>query len=302
MCDKLNMLLIILTLLLKRYIIKTAKNFAEKGDKRMKKAVCLTMIICLILSAFCSCSENSSSKNSSSDTVSSQTDNQNSVQSQNQTQKPMQNSTQNDKSSPVDSSWFDDAVFLGDSITLKLNYYCDSNPEALGKAQFFCAGSLGYTNALWDINREGNVHPQYKGSSQLSENCAVVTGANKVFVMLGMNDIGGYGIEGALDSAKTLIEKIHTNSPNAVIYVQSTTPMIQAKEMQDLNNANIREFNKLLKAYCDSKNYRYLDIYNLLADENGNLAIEYCGDVDAMGIHFNDISCGLWVDYLKENV
>lgn len=202
----------------------------------------------------------------------------------------------------VDAQWFDDAVFVGDSVTLKLSYYCDNHPEALGKAQFFCAGSLGYTSALWEIDRSGAVHPYYKGETQLAENCATVTGASKVFVMLGMNDIGLYGVEDSMKSADELIGRIAKNSPDAVIYVQSVTPIISGKESDSLNNEKIREFNTQLQSYCSENNYKYLDIYTLLADENGYLPLEYCGDVDAMGIHFNDTSCAMWVDYLKNNV
>lgn len=260
----------------------------------MKKVASCILIICFALSVLCGCSENDKSKINSSSSSTSATQSEKTSSSA--------DSKSTDKKSPVDASWFDDAVFVGDSITLRLNYYCDSNPDALGKVQFFCAGSLGYTNALWDINQEGNVHPQYKGKAELSENCAKLTGASKVFVMLGMNDIGAYGEDGALESAKTLIGRIHKNSPDAVIYIQSVTPMIQDKETDVLNNEKIRSFNKLLKDYCEKSNYKYLDIYNLLADENGCLPLDYCGDADAMGIHFNEVSCGMWVDYLKANV
>lgn len=65
----------------------------------------------------------------------------------------------------VESSWFDDAVFVGDSVTLKLSYYADNG--SLGKAEFLCAGSLGYGAALQDIDADGNVHPTYEGKNIL---------------------------------------------------------------------------------------------------------------------------------------
>ena len=43
-----------------------------------------------------------------------------------------------DETSPKTAEWFDSAVFVGDSVTLKLSYYCASHPEALGAAEFFC--------------------------------------------------------------------------------------------------------------------------------------------------------------------
>lgn len=203
---------------------------------------------------------------------------------------------------PADAAWFNDAVFLGDSVTLKLSYYCANHPEALGDAQFFCAGSLGYTNALWDLDRADSVHPYYQGQNYLSQDCASVTGANKVFIMLGMNDIGLYGIDGAMESARTLIGNLRATSPNAAIYVQSVTPMIQSKEGETLNNEKIRAFDEALKAYCSEQSLPYLDVYGCLADENGCLPTEYCGDIDAQGIHFTDAACALWAEFLKENV
>lgn len=202
----------------------------------------------------------------------------------------------------VEYSWFDDAVFVGDSVTLKLSYYCDENLEALGNAQFFCAGSLGYTNALWELDHEDAVHPTYKGETYLAENCTTVTGASKVFVMLGMNDVGLYGVDGALESAETLLDNIKKNSPDAIIYVQSVTPIMEEHQGSSWNNEIIREFNKKLKNLCSEKKYGFLDVYSVMADENGNLPDNYCSDPDAMGIHFTDEACQVWVNYLKSNV
>ena len=207
-----------------------------------------------------------------------------------------------DVNSPVDAKWFDDAVFVGDSVTLKLSYYCDEHPEALGNARFFCAGSLGFESALWDIDREDAVHPYYKGSVQLTEDCVKLTGAKKVFVMLGMNDIGNYGVDGAMESAEKLIDRIKAKSDSALIYIQSVTPILEGHEYDDLSNEHVRAFNEKLKSFCEKEGYKYLDIYSVMADENGYLRAEYCGDEEAQGIHFTDDACGIWADYLKKNV
>lgn len=206
-----------------------------------------------------------------------------------------------DMTSPKSAEWFDNAVFVGDSVTLKLDYYCEEHPEALGEATFYCAGSLGYTNALWDIDRADAVHPFYEGESHLVEDCAEVTGKDNVFIMLGMNDIGLYGTQGAMDSCKTVVANLLSKSPNAHIYLQSVTPMIESAQLESFNNTLIKEFNGLLKTYCTEKGYQYVDVYSALADENGNLPKDLCSDPDGMGLHFNDTSCKMWVDYLKNN-
>ena len=206
-----------------------------------------------------------------------------------------------DKTSPKSAEWFNNAVFIGDSVTLKLSYYCESHPEALGDAQFFCAGSLGYTSALWDIDDSRAVHPYYKGEMHLTEDCVAVTGKNNVFIMLGMNDIGLYGTQGAMDSCKTLVSHILEKSPDAHIYIQSVTPMIKSAQKESFNNTLVKEFNGLLKSYCEENHYKYLDVFSALADKDGNLPDDLCGDTDNMGLHFNDKSCLIWVDYLKNN-
>lgn len=203
---------------------------------------------------------------------------------------------------PVDASWFDDAVFVGDSITLKLSYYCAEHPEALGQAEFFCAGSLGYASALWDIDDPNAVHPYYQGQTELAEFCAEKTDSSKVFIMLGMNDLGMYGVEKTLENADELINRIRSRSPDVSIYVQSTTPILLGKEWETLTNEVIREFDTQLEAYCNEKGCRYLDIYSIMCDADGYLDPEYCGDAGAMGIHFTDAACAMWADYLKNHV
>ena len=202
----------------------------------------------------------------------------------------------------VDAAWFDDAVFVGDSVTLKLSYYCEDHPEALSDTQFFCAGSLSYTNALWSLDDPDAVHPYYQGQTYLTEDCAKVTGAKKVFIMLGMNDIGLSGVDGAMENANTLIGNIKKNSPDVTFYIESVTPMIPSAEGDVLNNTKIRELDERLEQFANENGYQYLDLYHALADEDGCLPLEYCGDPDGQGIHFTDEACELWVQYLKENV
>ena len=243
----------------------------------MKKLLCICM--CLILAAVCvACGEEKETAPA-------------------ETQAPTE-----EFEHPVASSWFDDAVFVGDSITLKLSYYCENYPSSLGNAEFFCAGSLGYANALWELDDPEAVHPYYRGDITLTEYCAEKTGASKVFILLGMNDIGLYGVDGTAEACRKLVDKIKSHTPNVRFYMQSTTPMLESFQDETLNNQSIDQFNVWLKQYCEENGYRYLDINSIMRDEKGNLKPEYCSDPEAMGIHFTDEACALWVDYLKNHV
>ena len=202
--------------------------------------------------------------------------------------------------SPVSSDWFDDALFIGDSVTLKLWYYSDNG--SLGDAEFLCAGSLGYNNALWDLYHPDNVHPTLNGEKVTVDEGARIINPNKIFIMLGMNDIGLYGVDGAVDGMRELVRRIHNNCPDADIYIESVTPMLEDMQLTYLNNTTIAEFDRKAEAYCNEMGYHYLDIASAVGDGYGNLVYEYCSDAAAMGLHFSDAGCYQWVEYLKNHV
>lgn len=206
----------------------------------------------------------------------------------------------NTDESMVEASWFDDAVFIGDSVTLKLSYYNDNG--ALGKAEFLCEGGLGYGNALWDLNQEGNLHPTYEGEKYTVDEGAKMLGAKKIFIMLGMNDIGMYGIDDSVENMKKLTAKVKKTNPDAKIYIESVTPMLEEKQMESLNNSSIDLFNDKLKDACADDGYTYLDVASVLKDDKGNLDDKYCSDPEGMGMHMSDDGCDKWVNYLKKSV
>ena len=230
-------------------------------------------------------------------------------QSSTQQQKPAEQSSQSSESGNVQqdeavgyvgADWFNDAVFVGDSVTLKLSYYAENG--SLGNAAFLCAGSLGWNNALWELNRSGNVHPVMCGTKYTVDEGVKASGKNKVFIMLGMNDIGLYGVDGAADAMITLTDRIKQKSPDVQIYIESVTPMLRNMQRTYLNNKTIPQFNSRLREICSSRGYHYLDVASVMKDSNGDLEYENCSDPTAMGIHFTDTGCRKWVDYLKRHV
>ena len=200
----------------------------------------------------------------------------------------------------VDPEWFDDAVFVGDSLTNMLSMCSESLP--IGNADFVCAPSLGYNNALWNINRSGNVHPLYRGKKVTAFEGVKKSGRKKVFIMLGMNDIGVYGLEGAVDGLREFKKKMLEVNPDVKLYFQSVKPMLKNKQRNDLNNKNIPEFDKRLKEFCDENGYRYINVTPAVWDGKGNLLPDYCGDPDDMGLHPNITGCERWVDCLRRYV
>lgn len=205
------------------------------------------------------------------------------------------------QSDAVDGSYFDDAVFIGDSISVMLSYY-NAATKSMGKAQFLASGSLGSGNALWSVSSE-SVHPSYKGEKMRLEQSVPLTGAKKMYIMLGMNDIAVYGTEGAANKLTTLIENILAEVPDMQVYVQSMTPITTTSKIYSKkhNPVRIKEYNEILADICQQKGWNFLNVASVFADENGYLIQDYCSDSDDMGIHFTFAGCEKWVDYLRSH-
>ena len=104
---------------------------------------------------------------------------------------------------------------------MTLESYCTAT-GALSKAQFLCAGSMSPTNML-----TGQILPEYpKGSGQKPpiQDSVAATGAEVVYIMLGMDNIA-YGVDKASSDYVTIINNILTRNPEVQIVVQSVTPM-----------------------------------------------------------------------------
>lgn len=204
----------------------------------------------------------------------------------------------------ADWSWFDDAVFIGDSVSFKLQNYVaaqrKNDPGFFGGAQFLTSLSLGSGNALWEVS-DKSVHPAYRGEKMRLEKSVPLTGAKKVYMMLGMNDIAVYGINGAVENYCKLMDLILENAPGVEFYIQSVTPICQGRERGSPNNANLVRYNAALEQMCRERGIHFVDVAQVMRDASGCLPRQYCVDPDEMGIHVTDLACRVWLGYLSKD-
>lgn len=206
----------------------------------------------------------------------------------------------------VPYSFFNDAVFVGDSVSLKLNLYVSAQRKTdsnfMGTAQFLTPGSYGTGNELKELGSDNSVHPSYNGTEMYLADAIQSMGAKKVFIMLGMNDIAVYGNDGAVKNMETVLTQIKEKNPETSIYVQSMTPIVGTAQTGSLTNENLNIYNAGLKTMCEQNGYTYLDVASVMKDSEGNLKREYCSDPDNMGVHFTDEGCKVWIDYLRTHI
>lgn len=132
----------------------------------------------------------------------------------------------------------------------------------------------------------------------------------KVFIQIGTNDLNCDDSNGdiAYDNIVKMIGNIKKNRPYAEIYLESIYPVNQT-DNEKINknttgkrtNEDIMKVNSKLKEYCEKNDVIYVDIYNALLDEEGNLKLEYTDD----GLHlstegYSVVSKEL-KKYIKEN-
>ena len=123
---------------------------------------------------------------------------------------------------------------------------------------------------------------------------------NKVFLMFGDNELGWAYPEEFIEDYKKLIHEIQSRQSNASIYIMSIFPVskkIDEKGKFGVTKENILIFNELLKKMCEEENLYYLDIYSVLADENGMLPDKASYD----GVHPKNDELEKIVQYMKEN-
>lgn len=174
-------------------------------------------------------------------------------------------------------------VFLGDSIT---DWY--PLEEIYGDLPIVNSGVAGYeTHDI--LERLDDMVYKYNPT--------------KVFILIGTNDLKykdeDENEEEIAQNIEKIIKNIQKNRSNAKIYVQSIYPVnkeIKNDYTEERNNDEIIEVNKMIKEYCEENNVNYIDMFNALADDNGNFSEDYTKD----GLHPTDLGYAkITVELLK---
>ena len=121
----------------------------------------------------------------------------------------------------------------------------------------------------------------------------------KVYIMLGVNELGWSYPQVFKVKYEGLIDEIRKVKPDCQIFLQSIIPVTKSKSNSDsiYNNTNITKFNEYIKEVAKEKNVKYLDVKSALIDREGNLPENASTD----GIHVGKKYCQKWLKYLEEN-
>lgn len=190
----------------------------------------------------------------------------------------------------ADSSFFDDAVFIGDSISAALKSWHEKT-GCFGEAMFMTRNTMGLENTL-----DGRITISYQGQKLSPEEAVLASGKKKVFVMLGHNDILLYKVEGCLERWEEFARRIMEMNPDVELYIQSCTPMSWVSQTDGFNNEMLTELNEGLRLFCEEKGYHYVETAPWFRDLSNGMADVYSSD---KYVHINFDGAALWERILK---
>ena len=194
--------------------------------------------------------------------------------------------------SPLPEAWFDDAVFIGDSITVVLGQEAEAR-GGLGEALFLNEFSYGVRNAV-----SGVLLLWFRGQQYFPWDALPLTGAGKVFFMLGANDVAREGgLDKTMECWEELCTRIKTNCPDIQIFIQSELPVWHEIYYVGLNNDNLLVYNERLRSFCEERGYVYVNVADVFRDEYGGLAERYTSDYYC---HITYEGARLWIETLRD--
>jgi len=189
-----------------------------------------------------------------------------------------------------DTSFFDDAAFIGDSVSYALQQWHNMN-GSFGNATFLTRSSMGLQNTI-----DGRITIFFQGRNLSPEDAVAAAQVNKVFVMLGFNDIALWGVEGTLERWDIFLGRILEKSPDVDIYIQSCTPVHYYGAYPGYDNDLFDRYNEALEAYCQENGYHFVNIAPYFKDFTNSMATVYSND---RFVHMTFDGTAVWERVLK---
>lgn len=195
-----------------------------------------------------------------------------------------------EQASPVDDSYFEDAVFIGDSRMEGFR-----NLSGITKGSFVTAVGMELEN----FYTEAQI-PTARGTVTVMDALANIN-FSKIYMMLGTNELGAYDMDGVKETYRKVLSDIKTRSSSTdpVVYIYSVVyvdePLVTTGYY--VNNANVDAINLEIMQMCQEEGYHYINLNEVLSDGTHSLISGASQD----GIHLEQEFCQMWLDYTRSH-
>ena len=190
--------------------------------------------------------------------------------------------------SSVGDEYFDDAAFVGDSITEGIKLY-----EVMTNATVVAARGINLDNVFTDDQiRTAQGNSTVMGALEAAE-------PKKIYIMFGATGVGWFTEQHFTDVYTKFVQAVKEQHPDSQIYLQSILPVTQEFDdsREDISNDKINRYNELVVEIAEEQKVHYLDVASAFKDEKGCLPEDSNGD----GMHFGNKYYQKWFDYLKSH-
>lgn len=191
------------------------------------------------------------------------------------------------ESEAVEDTYFEDAVFLGDSRTEGFHLYS-------GLKAGTCLYGVGatvesvFTKKAWPAGEREGV-PLLDALAEIE--------CGKVYLMLGINELGWSKKETFYDQYAKVVDRVRQDHPDAQVVLQTIPPVSAEQDAKGsyVNNERIGVYNGVIRALAEEKECALVDVAEALTGEDGCLP----RDLTFEGIHLNTAGCRVWLEYLR---
>ncbi len=192
----------------------------------------------------------------------------------------------------VEISYFDDAMFLGDSLADGFKVYSQSL-------------AVGDSGAVYLTQKSTSPRSFLQPGAMVDAGAGPIDvwatieqrQPGKMYITLGTNALMGMNPEEFVQTYRQLIDKIREYTPDTLIYVTTITPTTYATahSKTQLSFERIYRANNLIADMCNEKGLALINLYEVMKNSSGYLREEIAaGD----GIHLKTSGYREWMDYL----
>lgn len=187
-----------------------------------------------------------------------------------------------------DESFFDDALFIGDSRMVSSAYYA-----RLGKADYFTDVGMNVFQMFSVTASDDNFDAT--DLTTLLQNRTY----KKIFIMLGINECG-YPMSSLLSAYQEDIDTLKSLQPDATIYLLKVYGVSRsvAESASYFSPQRLQEVNDGIAGLADGKKVHCLDASRLYCDDEGYMKEEYTSD----GVHPYAKDAALFAQWLCQQI
>ncbi len=171
---------------------------------------------------------------------------------------------------PVDPTEFDNSLFIGDSRTVGISAF-----GGLGTADVFATKGM----SIYRVFTETLEVRSSEGEEVLLEDLLLENTYDRVYIMLGINEIGT-NIDVWSGKYLELVNKVRETQPDAIVYVCANLHITHSRSEKDetYNNTRLNAMNNYAASLADGETIIYVDVNTIFDDSNSALGAAYCTD------------------------